>query len=262
MATLAAPRGGLSRDDRFFLISAIIMASLMVAAFSFNLVKGRSTFASPWLVHAHAIVFFGWVFIYLTQNVLVTRGSMYFHRRLGWIAALWVVPMIVLGLAVTIDMLRRGQTPFFFRPLHFLIFDPVTLFAFAGLTAAAIRLRRHTAWHRRLHFCGMAMLLGPGWGRLMPLPLMQPLAWEATFAGCLLFPLAGIAADLRRHGKVHPAWWWGVGAMLSTFVLIEALTFSPVGLALYEATVSGSAGAGVPPLEFPPPPPGPLITGR
>ena len=51
-------------------------------------------------------------------------------------------------------------------------------------------------------------------------------------------------------------------AMLATFVLIEALTYSPVGLALYEATVSGSAGAGVAPLDFPPPPPGPLITGR
>ena len=42
--------------------------------------------------------------------------------------------------------------------------------------------------------------------------------------------------------------------MLGAFVLIEAITYSPVGGAIYQAAVAGFPGAEVPPLQFPPPP--------
>ena len=261
MATLAEPRIDVGHDGRFFTISAVLMAALMVAAFSLQFAMGRSTFAAPALVHVHAVVFFGWVFIYLAQNVLVAKDAMTWHRRLGWIGAFWVVPMLVLGFAVTISMVRQGHAPFFFRPLHFLIFNPLTLVFFAGLTAAAVALRRQTMWHRRLHFCAMSLLLGPGFGRLLPLPLLQPYAWEASFAASFLFPFAGMAADLGRSGRIHQAWWWGTGAMLACFALAELITYTPVGTAIYGWIASGSPGASVAPLDFAPPPAGP-VTGR
>ena len=255
---LAPPAG----DERFFLGAAIAMTLVIVAGFSTQLASGRSSFASPPLVHAHAIIFMGWVTIYLLQNILVATGRMHLHRRLGWVAAGWMVPMIVLGFAVTLAMVRRGQVPFFFQPLHFLVFDPVTVLTFAGLTGSAILLRGRTEWHRRLHLCGMAMLMGPGFGRLLPMPLLAPWAWEATFAVGTIFPIAGMAADLRRSGHVHAAWRRGVLAMLGAFVLIEAITYSGVGQALYRGVTAGSPGAAVPPLQFPPPPPGGQVTGR
>jgi len=144
--------------------------------------------------------------------------------------------------------------PFFFKPLQFLVFDPVSLFTFMGLTTAAIVLRRQTDWHRRLHFCAMAMLLGPGFGRLLPMPLLIPWSWEVTFAACLLFPLVGMAMDLRRSGRVHPAWGWGVAALLVSAVVVEGVTYSPAGTALYNAVAAGSPGAAVAPLAYPPPP--------
>jgi hypothetical protein len=242
------------RDTGFFLGGAIAMTLVIVAGFSVQLALGRSTFASPWYVHAHAVAFMGWVGIFLTQNVLVATDRIALHRRLGWLAAGWVVVMIVLGCVVTVAMLRRGGVPFFFRPLQFLVFDPVSLFAFAGLTWAAVRLRKQTDWHRRLHFCGMALLVGPGFGRLLPMPLLIPWAWEATLAACLLFPIAGMVADLRRDGRVHPAWFWGLGVLIGATALIEAITYSPVGTALYAAVTAGSPGADVAPLAFPPPP--------
>jgi hypothetical protein len=204
----------------------------------------------------------GWIMIYLLQNILVATDRIAIHRRLGWMAAGWMVPMIVLGFCVTLAMVRRGQVPFFFRPLHFIVFDPLSLLTFAGLTGSAIALRNHTEWHRRLHLCGMSMLMGPGFGRLMPMPLMQPWSWEATFAASMLFPIAGVVADLRRTGHVHPAWRWGIATMIGSFVLIEAITYSSVGLAIYHVVTAGSPGAAVPPLEFAQPPAGPLITGR
>lgn len=263
MATLAdhsqAPASG---DDRYFLKGAIAFAIIIVAGFSTQLAMGRSTFASPPLVHAHAIVFMGWITLYLLQNVFVNTGNMALHRRLGWIGAGWIVAMVVLGCAVTVAIARRGQVPFFFRPLHFLVFDPLSLFTFAGLTAAAIVMRRRTEWHRRLHYCGTALLMGPGFGRLLPMPLLAPFAFEATFAAVMIFPIVGVVSDLRRTGHVHPAWRWGIAAMVGSLVLTEAITYSPVGSALYRAVTAGSPGAAVPPLDFPPPPAGPLVTGR
>jgi hypothetical protein len=223
---------------------------------------GRSTFSAPLLVHAHAIVFMGWVALYLSQNIFVATGNMALHRRLGWMGAGWLVLMLVLGCWVTIAMVHRGQAPFFFRPLHFLVFNPVALFTFVGLTVAAIAMRRRTDWHRRLHFCGMSLLLGPAFGRLLPLPLLQPWAWEATFAAIMIFPAVGVAADMRRTGRVHRAWGWGIGAMLGSLVVTEAITYSPAGQALYRVVTAGSPGANVAPLEFSAPPAGPLMTGR
>jgi hypothetical protein len=263
MATIAEPSSvPAAGDDGFFLRAAIVMALVVAAGFSLQLAMGRSTFASPPLVHAHAIVFMGWVTLYLLQNVFVAKGPMALHRRLGWIGAGWVVAMVVLGCWVTAAMVRRGQVPFFFRPLQFLVFDPMTVFTFAGLTAAAIALRRRTEWHRRLHYCGMSMLIGPAFGRLLPLPLLQPWAFEATFAALMVFPIVGVLADVRRRGRAHPAWRWGIGAMAGSLLLTEAITYSPVGAALYRAVAAGSPGAAIAPLGFAAPPAGPLMTGR
>ena len=263
MATIAEqPVVRTAGDERFFLRAAIIMTITIVAGFSFQLAMGRSTFASPVRVHAHAIVFMGWVAIYLLQNIFVATGRMHLHRRLGWIAAVWMVPMVFLGFYVTAAMVRAGYVPFFFRPQQFLIFDPVTVLTFAGLTIAAIVNRRRTEWHRRLHFCGMAMLLAPAFGRLLPMPLLQPWAWEASFAASLAFPLVGAWVDSRRCGYIHSAWKVGMTVMLAGFVLTEAITYSPVGNAIYGAVTAGSPGASIPGLEFAPPPATTLMTGR
>jgi hypothetical protein len=241
---------------------ALAMALTVFVAFSFQLYMGRSTFASPWLTHAHALTFMGWVAIFTVQATLGARGSLAIHRKLGWFAAGWVGLMVVLGFAVTVVMVRKGTTPFFFRPQHFLIFDPLNVLVFAGVTAAAIALRRRTDWHARLHLSAMALLMGPAFGRMMPMPLLPPLAYESAAAMCAIFPVAGMIIDKRRRGSVHPAWWWGLGALAAMVLLGEALTYSPVGDSLYRATTAGSPGAAAPGLAFPPPPEGPLMTGR
>ncbi|HEX7948377.1 MAG TPA: hypothetical protein VF495_27170, partial [Phenylobacterium sp.] len=173
MAAIAegAPASTGRDDDRFFLGGALAMTAVIVIGFSTQLATGRSSFASPLYVHAHAVVFMGWVAIYLLQTVFATTGRTALHRRLGWLAAAWMVPMLVMGCVVTVAMIRRGQVPFFFRPLQFLVFDPLSLLAFIGLTIAAIAMRRQTDWHRSLHFCAMSLLLGPGFGRILPMPL-------------------------------------------------------------------------------------------
>jgi hypothetical protein len=263
MATLAQqPPVTTSGDERFFLRAAIVMAITVICGFSTQYLMGRSTFGAPIRVHIHAFFFMGWVGIYLLQNIFVATGRIQLHRRLGWIAAFWIVPMVAMGCYVTAVMVRNGVVPFIFRPAHFLVFDPLTVLTFAGLTVAAVRLRKRTEWHRRLHYCGMSLLLGPAFGRLLPMPLLQPWAWETAFAFTLLFPIAGMVADIRRSGRVHPAWHWGMATMVGCLVLTEVVTYSPAGTALYRAVTNGSPGAEIAPLGFAAPPAGPLMTGR
>jgi hypothetical protein len=51
-------------------------------------------------------------------------------------------------------------------------------------------------------------------------------------------------------------------ATICAFFVIEAVTYSSVGQAVYRVVTVDSPGAQVPPLEFAPPPGGPLRTGR
>jgi hypothetical protein len=163
-----------SREERFFMTSAIAMAVVIIAGFSFNAIMGRSTIYSPISVHVHGLLFMGFLGLYVTQNALVATGNVAVHKRLGWLSAVLIPAMIVAALYVIVAMLRRGAVPFFFTPIYFLTMDTMILTSFVALVVAAIRLRRRTDWHRRLMFCGMAAFTGNGLGRLLPMPLLIP----------------------------------------------------------------------------------------
>lgn len=243
MATIlqAVPRA--HRDDmRFFVIMSFVMAAIIVAGFSLNIVMGRSSFAVPAIVHVHAFVFFGWVALYLAQNVFVGSGSLALHRRLGWLALLWVPLMVALGTLMTVLSVQHGA-PFFFDVRQFLISNPAQLMLFGALVFAALTMRRRTGWHRRLMFCAMAILTGPGFGRMLPMPLLMPYAWYAALVAVLVFPIIGILADYRRDGRIHPAWAWGIGLMLGVQAVADGIAFSPAGTALAKGIVAGTAGS-------------------
>ena len=262
MATLAPvsdhrPSDQPAAEQRFAVKLAVAMAITVVAGFSLQLAMGRSTFAAPLRVHLHAVVFMGWVAIFVTQTVLATRGPLALHRRLGWAATGWVALMVVMGFVVTVSKARDGHVPFFFRPQQFLISNPVTVLVFAGITAAAVINRKRTDWHARLHLSAMALLLGPAFGRLLPMPLMIPYAFELAVLAGLIFIVAGMIRDKRKLGRVHPAWLCGAAAIVGSLALGDAITYSPLGNSIYHMATAGSHGADVPGLEFAQPPSGP-----
>lgn len=230
-------------EERFFFTMACIMAATVVAGFAFNLAMGRSTFAVPLVYHLHAAAFFGWLALYLAQTGLIASGNVALHRRLGWLSVVWVPAMVALGIAVTITALRRGGGPFFFDANEFLFGNPLGLVAIAGLVAAAVVLRRRTDWHRRLMYCAMASLTAPGFGRLLPMPLFIPWAWEVSNLVPLLFVGVAMVADWRRHGRVHRAWFVGLAVSLGWLVLGEVLAYTPFGYAVTEQVLAGYPGA-------------------
>lgn len=252
-ATLERP---LADDRRFFRNLITAMAVILVSGFVVQLAMGRSSFNSPLIVHAHAIAFMGWIAITVAQSWLAANRNAAMHRKLGQIAVLWTIALLILGPMVTTANVQTGRTPFFFQPQHFLIANPLSLVGFAGLFGAAILMRRNTDWHARLHVGAFVMLMGPGFGRLLPMPFLTPYAFEIAGLVALVFPIIGIVRDWRVNGRPHAAWFWGIGVLLAVTVLARVIGFSQIGEAVYAATTAGTSLSGTDGLAFPPPPPG------
>jgi hypothetical protein len=249
MATIALTSGA-TREERLFAGLAIGMAAVIIAGFSTQFFAGRSSFGSPLVVHMHAVTFMTWIALFATQSTLVARNSMALHRTLGWIAGGWTIVMVIMGCVISTRAVRYGLVPPFFQPQRFMIINPLTVVTFAGLTWTAIAMRKRTDWHRRLHVCAMATIMGPGFGRLLPMPLMIPWSFEIAWGCGLIFPVIGMAFDLRRRGSVHPAWFTGLAVIVGMFVFSELLAVSPVADALYPVVTNGAPGATHAPLAY------------
>ena len=59
-----------------------------------------------------------------------------------------------------------------------------------------------------------------------------------------MFVGAGMLADKRRYGRVHPAWLWGVSVAVALQVVADLVAYSPIGYRFTEWFLAGTAGAG------------------
>lgn len=244
MASVPYAAGTDRGEAGFFFTMACVMSATIVAGFAFNVIVGRSSFTAPLVVHLHAVVMMGWVGLYLAQNTLIFSGNVALHRRLGWLSAVFLPLMLVMALLITRYSLQVAGGPPFFDQNQFLFSNPLQLAGITGIVAWAIAMRRNTSWHRRLMYCGFAMLLGPSIGRLLPAPLFIPYAWYVTAVlPAVLFILIGMIADRRRYGAVHPAWFWGIGVILGLQVIADLAAYSPLGYSVTNWFLAGTPGA-------------------
>lgn len=246
MATLANGMGlhsAESAERRFFLYLSLAMSAVIVAGFSLNLAMGRSSFAVPAIYHLHAVIFFGWVVLFNVQAGLIAGNNRTLHRRLGILALGYAPMMAIFGVAMMITALRRNGGPFFFSQNLFLFSNGLLLIAFVGMVLWALRVRRHMGWHRRIMTCAMAMLCAPGVGRILPMPMLIPYAWEVGLAVVLVFPIAGMIRDKLRRGTVHRAWYWGIGVPVCVQIAASIFATSPIGITLTERLIAGTPGA-------------------
>jgi MFS family permease len=183
----------------------------------------------------HAGVFTAWVVLFVAQPALVMAGSLRWHRRLGWVGAGLAVAMLALGaIAVLMGLISDHVPPFYPHGL-FLMRGMIGLATFAGLVAAGIVNRRRPAWHQRFLLCASFVVVLPGLERAMPLDLFGadwPFAVDATID---LMALAGPVVDLIERRRVHPAYLWGVGAIIAGQAAVYALAPSAVAAGVLHA---------------------------
>ncbi|MEO7691316.1 MAG: hypothetical protein ABIS51_18675 [Sphingomonas sp.] len=221
-----------AKDRTFFLVMAIAIASTTIAGFVLQLAMGRSSFGAPWWVHVHGVTFMGWLFIYLAQNLLVASNNLALHRRLGWFAACYVAWMVAVGLSVNTLAAIHHRIPFFFQPNIFLVMDWLSVLLFAGLTWAGVRMRGRTDWHRRLMLCAAILIMAPGIGRILPMPLLGEWQLWTIWLVQLVYLSVALVYDVVTRGRIHPAYVWGFGAITLTTAVMRPLAFTPPMLAL------------------------------
>jgi uncharacterized membrane protein YozB (DUF420 family) len=221
------------RERRFFLAMVVAIMLPVLAGFGLFALIGISSFASPWWVHVHALTFMGWIALFAAQVCFVRRDDLSAHRRLGRIGAVYWVWMVLVGLALTPVTLAVGRSPPFFTPPYFLALDWVNIVAFALLAGAGVANRHRTDWHRRLMLCATICVIAPAWGRLIVLT-GSPMLAAVNVVPLALYVILAMLADKRIRGAVHPAYWWGLGAILAMVPAIEGLARIPAFVALGE----------------------------
>ena len=116
----------------------------------------------PWIVHIHAAFFVGWLLLFTAQLVLVRRGQVSTHRRLGMFGAGLAAVMVAFGVitAILTEQLKFG-TPA--SDLPFLIVMFADMLVFGGLVTTGILLRRSPAAHKRLMLIATLVLTDAVW---------------------------------------------------------------------------------------------------
>lgn len=195
------------RGSRFFALSGLIIAALVVLSFPLTyfvpLATGRKTFTL--LRHLHGLAFFAWVGLYVVQTRLVRTGAVRLHRELG-VAGAWLAgTMLPLGLWQAVTSISERQAKGVALPFEFALYNLIDILVFSFLFGWAIyEATRRIEWHRRLMFVALLNLFGPAFSRwmlLMPIPFPWVDMSPNLVADAALIALAW--HDRRRLGRVH-----------------------------------------------------------
>lgn len=223
--SLAAPAPGRLRDfsashpaDAWFFPAIVaIIWLLMLAGFVPELISRSSGNVRPYplVIHAHAIVFFGWLVFLASQVALVRTGNIAWHRRMGIVGIGLAVAVIIFGPAAALTQQFAHVAR---QPPHFLAIQIVSIVGFAGFITAGLLFRRQAAAHKRLMIIGTLSLIGAGFGRVIRLVTGAPPPFTllpSVYIAANLMLVAIAIYDYSTRGRLHPVFLPAAGIFLA-----------------------------------------------
>jgi len=218
MASIIAPR----RTDRlFFPLMALLLGVYVLLGFWPSYIGAGLVFAKlpSALVHIHAVLYVGWMALFITQIALIETRHVATHRKLGFVLGVWAAAMVLVGPATAIMAVRRepsGLSAGGFAG------DLAQTVAFAILISAGLAVRRNTPEHKRLMTLASAAIIGPALAR-WPFDFIQNGPPSALAFLYLLQPVLLIAYDLATQRRIQRATWLGLVVMLLVLVCFLTL---------------------------------------
>lgn len=206
-------------DHRFYATMSVVAVAVIGAGFANTYAPKVITGAPPVpaMVHAHAAVFASWLAVFVAQTVLVMRGRVASHMRLGVLGLALAGLMLAVGVATAVTAARLGHRGIpgveFPTRQGFLLLNVASVVVFTSLVAAGWRYRRRPQTHKRLMLAAtVAGLMPPGISRL---PFVSGHA--ALIAALVIaFLLVGPAYDLVTRRRIHPAY---AGLLLAILIV-------------------------------------------
>lgn len=232
MATVAVPvRRPLV--SKFYVVMAWVFVAVAFGGFFgtywLQLANGTFRAGSP-LLHLHGLLFSAWTLFFVSQTTLVANRKLRSHRSWGLLGISLATAMVFLGMAVAIAGTQERIGAGYGNAARAFFIVPVTaILPFGAFVAAAVANVRRPEWHKRFMLVATVSVLqaavarffflaatggGPGMrpGLAPPPPVERALT--GAFATDLLI-VAAMVHDWREDGRVHPAYWWGLGIMLA-----------------------------------------------
>lgn len=231
---------GYMADQDFFVRYAAVLALFIIFGFGQFAMRGYSNFtAAPPIVHLHGALMVAWLGIFIAQNLLVHKGELGIHRKLGWFSVALVVVIGITGVLTGYHAVAAGRQPPFFSPPYFLALSAVGSIVFALMVLWAVTLRRQVQWHRRVMLGSMFILLEPALGRLLPMPLIMPWGEWLTLGIQMIFVWVLARHDRKILGSVHPATKAIAAILILSHILFELLAVLPPMVSFAEALAAG-----------------------
>lgn len=199
-----------AREKRWFFRGMAVAAALTVFVGFARTYYLREVFAGPPLTplqHVHGFVFTAWILFFLVQTWLVASHRTPLHRRLGVAGGVLAGLMVVVGVAASMAMVRRGISPPGTPPAQvFLVVPLVDMVVFSALVGLGLYFRRQPETHKRLMLLATISLLPAAIARWPGVLGTGPLVF---FGLNDLFVVACWLYDFQSRGRVHPAFLWG-----------------------------------------------------
>lgn len=233
MATIAAPAPR-ARVGKFYVTMAAIFVAIAFSGFfmTYWVQVAQGTFTGSAMLHLHGLLFSAWTLFFLSQAIMMANGRYRSHRKWGLLGISLATAMLFVGLAVALQGLQARLDAGHGEAARAFAIVPISgIILFGGLVTAAIANLRRPEWHKRLMLVASAGILQaaiarffllaatggvavrPGAGPPMPVE-------RSLMPGMVVLALvvAAMIHDRRTHGRVHPAYWWGFGAMVAVQV--------------------------------------------
>jgi hypothetical protein len=166
------------------------------------------------IIHLHAAVFVGWVFLMIAQAGLAASGRIALHMKVGNFGFIWGLIVILVGWATAFSMFGSRVHAGDFDAAERRLLAPLTdMLVFGPVLAAAWWYRRKPETHKRLIVVGTTILLIAAVHRMTflggrPPPALPLLAvWLSPI-------LLGMIYDYCTRKRVHIVYLIGIAAVL------------------------------------------------
>jgi hypothetical protein len=209
-----------ARERLGALLFALLVAATAATGFGSWALRGHVSTPVPSLVMVHGAVFLLWVALFVTQTTLLIFQRLNWHRQLGWFGVALAVAMVGLGALTAMQSVHLHRVPKFFPPAVFLALSFLEVGTFALLVSVAIvmAIRHRSDWHRRLMLGAMVAIIGPAWGRMLPMDELGAMGGMLVTACQLSYVGIALAGDWWNSGRYHPSY-----NLIFTVILLQGI---------------------------------------
>lgn len=174
----------------------------------------------------HGALFLGWYVLFYVQSLLVGRGSLGVHKRLGLLSAFLGVALLLSGVDLLVGVMKsddHSRTSFVWGIIHTTLF----FFTFFGL---ALLNRRHPPVHKRFIVLAALSMIPASVTRIAFLPMVPIDGTAFTLLSTYILLAIPIFIDRVRFEAIHPVLKWGVPCYAITqIVCVGILPTTEIG---------------------------------